>query len=213
MTEVQTGVTNPNAPYYTGQGDQGKTVLGHFGEVDKHDIRLDAFSDCEEANAAVGLALAFGGVPQLLLRTLANVQNDLFDLSADLSTPMSHQSDPAPVRIVEGHVEWVERACQHYSSDIPKAEGFVLPGGTMVAGLLFQARIVVRRAERTVWTAMDEHGDEINPLVGRYLNRLSSLLFVLARLANAEHGDTVWHPLASVTAPPGAGDPNEDAGT
>lgn len=202
MTEVQTGVTSTDAPYYTGKGDHGKTVLGHVGEIDKHDVRLAVFADCEEANAAVGSALAFGGISQLALKTLANVQNDLFDAMADVSTPMSHQGDPPPVRIVQDHVDWVERACRHYSAELPTAEGYVLPGGTMSAGLLFQARTVVRRAERTTWAAVDQHHDLVNPMIATYLNRLSSLLFVLARVSNEEHGDTVWRPLASVTAPP-----------
>lgn len=189
------------APHFTREGDDGRTTFGGFGEVAKHDHRLAAYSDCEEANAAVGVGLALGGGLAVdVVNTLASVQDDLFDLATDLMAPADDRSDSA-VHITADHIERLERAIDHYSADLHKVRGFVLPGGTAAASLIFQARTVARRAERTVWTAIQEYGDELSPLPAQYLNRLSALLFVLARTTNAEHGDTMWRPMASVTPP------------
>lgn len=185
-------------PHFTGAGDQGRTDFGPTGELSKHDVRLVAYGDCEEANAAIGLALALGGFTPQLIATLASVQDDLFDLAADLRVPVTQAMPPPTVRISEAHIERLERAGRHYGSELSELPGHALPGGTLAAAGLHHARTVVRRAERSLWAAIDRYPAAINPLVARYLGRLSSLLFVLARAANAEHGDTLWRPGASV---------------
>jgi len=185
--------------YYTRRGDDGRTRLGGHGEVSKTDVRVAAASDCDEANAAVSVALAVGGLPVPVASTLVSVQNDLFDLVSDLSVPLDGP-DEAPARIRESHVERLERAIDHFARDATDLSGLVLPGGTIGAAVLYQARCVVRRAERAIWRAVEQHPTSVNPLGGRYLNRLSSLLFVLAREANAELGDVEWVPEASARA-------------
>jgi len=185
--------------YYTREGDDGRTRFGGHGEVSKTDVRLAASSECDEANAAVSVAMAVGGLPVAVSATLASVQNDLFDVVADLSVPLDG-GDDASVRIRESHVERLERAIDHFAQDATDLSGLILPGGTIGAALLSQARSVVRRAERAVWVAVETHPTSVNPLAARYLNRLSSLLFVLARAANVEHGDVVWVPEASARA-------------
>ncbi|MGH3368083.1 MAG: cob(I)yrinic acid a,c-diamide adenosyltransferase [Nocardioidaceae bacterium] len=199
--------TEPNStdpastPHFTREGDDGRTTLGDVGEVPKHDTRIAAYADCEQANAAIGLAVSLGGGLAIdVVSTLASVQHDMFDLASDLMTPADSRSESA-VQVTSGHVERLERAIDHYSADLHRAQGFVLPGGTVAASLIFQARTVVRRAERTMWIAIEDHGASVNPLTAQYLNRLSALLFVLARAANVEHGDTMWTPMASVTPP------------
>jgi cob(I)alamin adenosyltransferase len=188
------------APHFSREGDDGLTPLGRFGQVDKHDIRLAAYGDCEEANAAIGTALSLAGGGSLdIVQTLASVQHDLFDLASVLRPTSAKEENE--VGMTPGHIERVERAIDHFSADLHKVQGFVLPGGTPAAALIYQARTVVRRAERTLWSAVAAHPDELGPLAAQYMNRLSALLFVLARATNAEHGDTMWRPMASVTPP------------
>jgi cob(I)alamin adenosyltransferase len=184
---------------YTGRGDSGRTTLGRHGEVAKTDVRIAAYEDCDEANAAVSVAMAVGGLPIEVTSTLASVQNDLYDLVADLAVPLD-DPEPATARIHESHLTRLERAVDHFAQEAADLSGFVLPGGTIGAALLYQARAVVRRAERTVWAAVEAHPAAVNPLAARYLNRLSALLFVLARGANVEHGDVQWVPEASARA-------------
>jgi cob(I)alamin adenosyltransferase len=177
------------------------------GEVSKDDVRVEAFAACEEANTAIGTALASGGFPIDVARTLTSIQNDLFDLAAGMSAPAGRGNDPdagqdSDVRIVADHVAWVDRATEHYGAGLPELHGPVLPGGTLPAALLYQARVVVRRAERAVVRAGNAHPEDLNPQMGQYLNSVSSLLFVLARMQNTEHGDMRWRPLASITPPP-----------
>lgn len=190
-----------SATHYGRESDLGRTELGDVGEVSKGDIRLEAFADVEEANTALGHALAVGGYGNEVAQTLTALQNDLFDLSADLMAPADQDLDPEPVRIEEAHITWVDRGTAHYKTELTPVDGFVIPGGTMAASLLYQARIAVRRAERTVIKAIEQHPEEINPLTARYLNSASSLLFALARAHNKEHGDLVWHPRATITPP------------
>ncbi|MEC5184864.1 cob(I)alamin adenosyltransferase [Cryobacterium sp. MP_3.1] len=184
---------------YTGRGDSGRTTFGRHGDVAKTDVRVAAYEDCDEANAAVSVVMAVGNLPIEVTSTLASVQNDLFDLVADLAVPLD---DPRAVsaRISESHLTRLERAVDHFERQATDLSGFVLPGGTVAASLLYQARAVVRRAERSVWAAVDAHPTTVNPLCARYLNRLSTLMFVLARGANAEHGDVQWVPGASSLA-------------
>lgn len=203
--------SEPPAPahgvYYTREGDDGRTQFGGHGEVSKTDARLAASSECDEANAAVSVAMAVGALPVAVSTTLASVQNDLFDVVADLSVPFDGPAD-APARVRESHVKRLERAIDHFARDATDLSGLILPGGTIGAALLYQARSVVRRAERAVWVAVEAHPASVNPLAARYLNRLSSLLFVLARGANVEHGDVVWIPEASAKAMAEEEDPN-----
>jgi cob(I)alamin adenosyltransferase len=180
-------------------GDRGKTRLGGHGELSKTDARVAAYADCDEANAAVSMAIAAGALPTDIVAMLVSVQNDLYDLVTDLSTPMD-SAEPADARIQDAHIERLERAVDHFALEAPDLSGMVLPGGTLAAALLFQARAVVRRAERSVWAAAEANPGGINPLTARYLNRLSLLLFVIARGANAEHGDVLWVPEASARA-------------
>lgn len=186
--------------YCMRSGDSGCTDFGAYGTLSKYDARVAAYQDCDEANAAVSGAVAGGGLPVHLVSTLVSVQNDLFDLATDLQVPMD-SSEPAGVRMVDEHVERLQRAIDHFAPTAGDLSGMILPGGTVAAALLYQARTVVRRAERSVWAAIDQHPGKINPVAGRYLNRLSGLLFVLARAANAEHGDVTWVPGASVRPP------------
>lgn len=206
-------MTNPqnrtsSATQYARESDLGRTEFGDTGEVAKHDIRLAAFSDAEETSAAIGFALSMGTFDVQTTNTLISVQNDLFDLAADLSAPMNQTLDPVPVRITQQHIDWVAEAGSHYSAELSRLDGYVLPGGTVAAASLFQARIAARRAERTMYAAMEQYPQEINPLLGNYLNAVSSLLFVLARTSNGEHGDTIWRPLASVTPPQDVTEPS-----
>ena len=180
-------------------GDSGRTTFGRHGDVAKTDVRVAAHEDCDEANALVSVVMAVGGLPIGITSTLASVQNDLFDMVADLAVPLDDPGEPT-ARIRESHLTRLERAVDHFAQDAADLSGYVLPGGTVAAALLYQARAVVRRAERTVWAAVEAHPTTVNPLCARYLNRLSSLLFVLARGANAEHGDVQWVPEASATA-------------
>ncbi|NKX54720.1 cob(I)yrinic acid a,c-diamide adenosyltransferase [Arthrobacter mobilis] len=189
------------------RGDFGTTVFGGHGEISKNDVRVRAYDECDAANAAVSVAMAGGGMPVQLTAVLVSVQNDLFDLAADLSVPLA-SPEPAQARIIPAHTERLERAIGHFRQEVEGLAGMVLPGGTMAAALLYQARTAVRRAERTVWLAIEHHPATVNPETARYLNRLSTLLFVLSRRANAEHGDVVWVPESSVRAVA----PSEDKG-
>ena len=188
---------------YTRTGDDGTTALGDLTRVRKTDARLAAYADVDEANAAVGLAVAFAnndlgmlhdGIRTLLLR----VQNELFDLGADLSTPPAENPAFPPLRIEPEYVERLEAACDEWNETLTKLRSFILNGGTVVAAQLHVARTVVRRAERSTWAAVEEYGDAINPLAVKYLNRLSDLLFILARVANTDShggdGDVLWVP-------------------
>jgi cob(I)alamin adenosyltransferase len=179
------------------EGDSGRTRLGGHGEVSKTDARVVAYAECDEANAAVSVAIAGGALPVHIVSMLASVQNDLFDLVTDLSNPVAGESD---ARIQEEHLQRLERAIDHFAQEATDLSGMILPGGTLAAALLYQARGVVRRAERTVWAAIEAFPDQLNPLTARYLNRLSALLFVIARGANVEHGDVLWAPEASARA-------------
>jgi cob(I)alamin adenosyltransferase len=192
----------PKPTLFTGQGDAGRTSLGTHADVAKTDVLIVARGDCDEANAAVSVVMAAGNLPIGVNSTLASVQNDLFDVVADLSVPTG-ATESAEARIQESHLSRLERAIDHFTGEVAELtdlSGQVLPGGTVAAALLYQARAVVRRAERSVWAALDVHPTSVNPLCASYLNRLSTLIFVLARGANAEHGDVQWVAGASAHA-------------
>jgi cob(I)alamin adenosyltransferase len=190
-----------DGPFYTREGDNGWTIFGGHGNCSKNDSRVIAHAECDEANAAVSVAIAAGGIPTDVSATLVSVQNDLFDVATDLAAPMNAGTPQPEARVISAHVERLERAIDHFAQEADDLSGMVLPGGTLSAALLYQARGVVRRAERAVWAAVEEHPGVVNPVNGQYLNRLSALLFVLARNANVEHGDITWVPEASVRPP------------
>jgi len=183
---------------YTKTGDDGTTALVDGSRTAKGDPRLTAFGDCDEANSAIGVAIALGGLPVDVRDLLARVQNDLFDVGADLATPVVENPRHEPLRVLDGDVERLESAIDRYNALLGKLDSFVLPGGSAGAALLHVARTVVRRAERHTWQAVSEFGDSMSPLPARYLNRLSDLLFVLARYANTAQaggpGDVLWKP-------------------
>jgi cob(I)alamin adenosyltransferase len=180
---------------YTRTGDDGTTALADGSRAHKADSRLAAYADTEEANCAIGMALTFGNLPEPVAALLARIQNELFDVGADLANPVSDEPRQwPPTRIDESYITGLEQACDTYNADLPTLRSFILPGGTPGAALLHTARTVTRRAERSAWAARREHGGSVSPLPPKYLNRLSDLLFILGRVANAGHGDVLWRP-------------------
>ncbi|RCV56156.1 cob(I)yrinic acid a,c-diamide adenosyltransferase [Marinitenerispora sediminis] len=182
---------------YTRVGDDGSTALGDGTRTAKTDPRLAAYADVEEANAAIGTALALGDPPDDVRALLGRIQNDLFDVGADLCCPVAPAaSDPEfpPLRIDDDYVRRLEGACDTYNADLPTLRSFVLPGGSPTTALLHQARVVARRAERSTWAAIEAHGDTVNPVTARYLNRLSDLLFILCRVVARGTGEVLWKP-------------------
>jgi cob(I)alamin adenosyltransferase len=178
---------------YTKTGDAGQTHLGDMSRVSKTDPRLVAYADVDEANSVLGLALALGSPSPELAELVRSVQNDLFDVGADLATPIVPDPPHPPLRVTAAYTERLEAACDTHNEALPALTSFVLPGGTALAALLHQGRVVVRRAERSVWALLASDGERTNPETARYLNRLSDLLFILARAANPD-GDVLWEP-------------------
>jgi cob(I)alamin adenosyltransferase len=178
---------------YTKTGDAGQTHLGDMSRVTKTDPRLVAYADVDETNSVLGVAIALGAPAPDLAVLLRSVQNDLFDVGADLSTPLTAAPEHPPLRITAAYTERLEAACDLANEQLPSLTSFVLPGGTALAALLHQARTVARRAERSVWTLLAADADRTNIETARYLNRLSDLLFILARAANPD-GDVLWEP-------------------
>ena len=179
---------------YTRTGDDGTTGLGDFSRVAKTDPRLVAYADCDEANSAIGVALALGAsLSDEIVTVLRRVQNDLFDVGADLCTPIVPDPKHPPLRVTEPYVERLEGWCDQFNEQLQPLNSFILPGGTPAAALLHQARTVARRAERSTWALIEADAERTNPLTAKYLNRLSDLLFILARLANPD-GDVLWKP-------------------
>lgn len=183
---------------YTRTGDEGQTGLGDGSRVPKTDGRVEAYGTVDEANAQVGVAATLAGEGPIsdMLRI---IQNDLFDVGADLCTPELDDEQPGQaLRVTPEHVERLERWIDEQNAKVPPLTSFVLPGGTPVAAAMHVARTVVRRAERRVvaWGQTQPGGPEGKPsaMPVRYLNRLSDLLFVLARVANGEGGDILWKP-------------------
>jgi cob(I)alamin adenosyltransferase len=178
---------------YTRTGDDGTTGLSDFSRVTKNDPRLVAYADCDEANAAIGSAIALGSPAEPLTRVLRQVQNDLFDAGADLSTPVVDNPKHPPLRITQSYIDRLEAWCDRYNESLPALNSFVLPGGSPLSALLHVARTVTRRAERSAWAAVEAHPQSVSPLPAKYLNRLSDLLFILSRTANPD-GDVLWQP-------------------
>jgi cob(I)alamin adenosyltransferase len=179
---------------YTRVGDDGTTALGDGRRTAKTDLRLAAYADVDEANSAIGVAVTTGGLPEPIARLLIRLQNELFDVGADLCNPVTDNPPYPPLRIDESYITALEQACDKYNHDLPILRSFVLPGSTPGSALLHVARTVVRRAERTAWAAMEVHGESMNVLTAKYLNRLSDLLFILARAAAVPAGDLLWKP-------------------
>jgi len=180
---------------YTRTGDDGTTALGDMSRTSKQDTRLAAYADVDEANSAIGVAIAAGDLPDEVAAVLVRVQNDLFDVGADLCTPISAPGrENTSLRVADSYTEFLEAQCDRFNEGLEKLRSFILPGGTPGAAFLHQARTVARRAERSTWAAIEEHGDSMNRGTVTYLNRLSDLLFILARRANTRRGDVLWQP-------------------
>ncbi len=177
---------------YTRGGDRGETSLGDGSRVPKLDCRIGAFGTVDELNAQLGVVLA-GELADELRAPLERIQNELFDVGADLSVP--YGVGDGRLRVTQERIDELERLCDRFNAELPELRSFVLPGGTPAAAALHVARTVCRRAERDALAAAGEL--EINPLVLVYLNRLSDLLFILARAANAGHDEPLWKPGSS----------------
>jgi cob(I)alamin adenosyltransferase len=175
---------------YTRLGDGGETHLGDMSRVPKTHPRIEAYGTVDELNAHLGVALSGGGLSDRYAAWLRRIQNDLFDVGADISVP--HGGDRTRLRVKPEQTEWLEKACDEVNADLPKLKSFVLPGGTPAAAQLHVCRTVCRRAERRTIDC----GDEVNAECVRYLNRLSDLLFILSRGANlaASGEEPLWEP-------------------
>ena len=208
---------------YTRTGDDGSTHLGDFSRTTKTDPRLVAYADTDEANSAIGVAVTCGQLREDVRTVLRRVQNDLFDVGADLCTPLAASYDYPPLRVQDVWVDELEADCDRFNDELEKLRSFILPGGTAGAAYLHVARTVTRRAERSTWAALERYGDQpaagdapggVNPVTAKYLNRLSDLLFILGRVANLEiGGDVLWEPGGGRAAQPGSAGRAPQAGS
>jgi cob(I)alamin adenosyltransferase len=189
---------------YTRTGDGGSTRLSDMSTARKTDARVEAYGDVDEVNSFLGAALATGELPPRVAELLRSLQNELFDLGADLSTPLRPDPPWEPLRITQDYVDRLEGWCDEFGEPLPALTSFILPGGSTGAAQLHLARTVTRRAERRAWTAVEAYGTEpvsedtvpggINLTALTYLNRLSDLLFILIRVVNGPDGDILWVP-------------------
>jgi cob(I)alamin adenosyltransferase len=197
---------------YTKLGDGGETHLGDMSRVSKLHPRVEAYGTVDELNAAIGVTLLQSGLPETFAVWLRRVQNDLLDLGADLSVPAAStaeepESSPRGRLRVDGeYTAWLEQACDEVNAGLEPLRSFVIPGGSPAGAHLHVCRTVARRAERRTIAV----GPEVNPEVVRYLNRLSDLLFILSRAANAqaetgERSEPLWDPGAHAGSQPHAG--------
>jgi cob(I)alamin adenosyltransferase len=177
---------------YTRGGDRGETSLGDGSRVSKLDCRLAAFGTVDELNSQVGVVLA-ADLPEEIRAVLARIQNELFDLGADVSVPFD--PDDGRLRVSQEQIDGLEADCDRFNADLSELKSFVLPGGTETAARLHVARAISRRAELVVLDAAEQV--DLNPLVAVYLNRLSDLLFILARTANLGGDEPLWTPGSS----------------
>jgi cob(I)alamin adenosyltransferase len=183
---------------YTKTGDDGTTSLGDMSRTSKNDPRLEAYATVDEANSSIGVVLALGQIADAeIIKLLIRIQNDMFDVGADLCTPVVDKPEFEPLRVLESQVEFIEVQIDKFNAELKPLKSFVLPSGTPAAALLHVARTVTRRAERATWHAIHSFGGGVNPLSAKYLNRLSDLLFVLARYVNKDVGDELWVPGAN----------------
>ena len=181
---------------YTRTGDDGTTALGTGGRRKKYDLRIAAYGTVDEANAAIGFARLHAAGNTALDAALARIQNDLFDLGADLCTP-GRGKGPGGVRltVTENQVAWLEAEIDRLNAELAPLRSFVLPGGSPAAAYLHLARTICRRAERLTAELNDKAGESVTPEVLKYLNRLSDYLFVASRYANGKGADDVlWKP-------------------
>ena len=208
---------------YTRTGDEGLTGLSNFSRVRKTDPRIEAYADVDEANSAIGVAvsLAQNEFDEETRALLHQIQNELFDLGADLSNPLNEHYEYEPLRVDAVWVDALEAAIDKYNAELDKLDSFIIPGGSGLAAGLHLSRTVVRRAERATWHAIEEHGTEpakkghtdggVSLTAAKYLNSLSDLLFVLARYANIKHGgDVKWVPAANRREAPAKRRPEQD---
>lgn len=191
---------------YTRTGDDGTTGLGDFGRTSKDDPRLVAYADTDEANAALGVAMLHAGERTDIAEVVRRIQNELFDVGADLSLPLRASYEYEPLRVTQKWIDDLEADCDRFNEGLPRLRSFILPGGGAFSAHLHVARTVARRAERAAWTAVAVHGTDpaqegaekgtggVSVLPGKYLNRLSDLLFILARSAAGAEGDVLWEP-------------------
>lgn len=181
---------------YTGGGDAGETSLGDGARVSKDDARIEAFGTVDELNATLGLVLSVGGPPELT-GPLVRIQNELFDLGADLSVPASEENGRSRLRVTPEQAKMLEDECDALNEALAPLTSFVLPGGSELAARLHHARTVCRRAERRIVTLAAL--TDVNPAVLVFVNRLSDLLFIMARVANETAGcvEPLWRPGAS----------------
>jgi cob(I)alamin adenosyltransferase len=175
---------------YTRLGDDGKTHLGDMSRVEKTHPRIEAYGTVDELNAHLGVALTLPDLPEPYSGWLRRIQNDLFDVGADISVPEG--GDRERLRVLPEQTAWLEERCDEVNADLAPLKSFVLPGGTPAAAYLHVCRTVCRRAERAAIAC----GDEINQETIRYLNRLSDLLFILSRGANGGE-EPLWQPGSS----------------
>jgi cob(I)alamin adenosyltransferase len=176
---------------YTRTGDDGTTGLGDMSRASKNDPRLAAYADTDEANASIGVAIALGDLDQEMTKLLARIQNELFDAGADLARPLS---DTPALRITQDYIERLEAECDEWNAPLPTLRSFVISGGTRGAALLHMSRTIVRRAERSAWAAVENDPETTSVMPAKYLNRLSDLLYILARRSTGEAGDVLWVP-------------------
>ena len=190
---------------YTRTGDGGETRLADMSVARKTDPRVEAYGDVDETNSTLGVALALGQLPTEVTAVLRTIQNELFDLGADLSKPFRPSDPEQPeLRITRTSIDRLEGWCDEFSGPLGPLTSFILPGGSPAAAQLHVARTVARRAERAAWVAAEAYGVEpvadpdrpggVNPLAITYLNRLSDLLFILTRVVNGPEGDVLWIP-------------------
>ncbi len=178
---------------YTKTGDDGTTALGDMSRTSKNDPRLEAFATVDEANSYIGVVLLH--ILDEELRTLLlTIQNNMFDIGADLSTPVIDSPEIKPLRITQEQIDYLETQIDKYNANLQPLRSFILPSGSIASSHLHVARTVVRRAERRTWHAINSFGEGVNILTAKYLNRLSDLLFVLARYENKQNGDQLWIP-------------------
>ena len=178
---------------YTKTGDDGTTSLGDMSRTSKNDPRLEAFVTVDESNSYIGVCMLHVQAEEIK-NPLLKIQNDLFDVGADLCTPVVDNPEIEPLRITQQQINYLETQIDRYNADLKSLNSFILPSGTTSSSHMHMARTIVRRAERCTWEAIGKFGTGVNTLTAKYLNRLSDLLFVLARYENKEVGDQLWVP-------------------
>ena len=178
---------------YTKTGDDGTTALGDMSRTSKNDPRLEAFATVDEANSYIGVVLIYVTNDELR-DLLLTIQNNMFDIGADLCTPVVDNPEIKPLRITQEQIDYLETQIDKYNANLQPLRSFILPSGSIASSHLHVARTVVRRAERRTWHAINSFGEGVNILTAKYLNRLSDLLFVLARYENQTNGDQLWIP-------------------